>query len=135
LNHGPSDFYEPVRQTKHQIARGAFPDAQQRDKIYLFKNVSTLRATFQVLLDKSNKDDSKQWLRICLQERGLVISQLQTKQQDLNQLLKDSLGITLKTEQQCSWCQVTSMRLPATRVGFHFTRNSKYDYANRIQKF
>jgi hypothetical protein len=38
------------RQTKHQVARGAFPDAQQQDKIYLFKNVSTLRATYQVRL-------------------------------------------------------------------------------------
>ena len=38
------------RQTKHQVARGAFPDAQSGDKIYLFKNVSTLRATYQVRL-------------------------------------------------------------------------------------
>lgn len=38
------------RQTKHQVARGAFPDAQTHDKIYLFKNVSTLRATYQVRL-------------------------------------------------------------------------------------
>ena len=38
------------RQTKHQVARGAFPDAQNQDKIYLFKNVSTLRATYQVRL-------------------------------------------------------------------------------------
>jgi hypothetical protein len=37
-------------QTKHQVARGAFPDAQNQDKIYLFKNVSTLRATYQVRL-------------------------------------------------------------------------------------
>jgi hypothetical protein len=38
------------RQTKNQVARGAFPDAQRQDKIYLFKNVSTLRATYQVRL-------------------------------------------------------------------------------------
>ena len=38
------------RQTKHQVARGAFPDAQKGNEIYLFKNVSTLRATYQVRL-------------------------------------------------------------------------------------
>jgi hypothetical protein len=38
------------RQTKHQVARGAFPDAQQQNKIFLFKNVSSLRATYQIRL-------------------------------------------------------------------------------------
>jgi len=38
------------RQTKHQVARGAFPDAQQGDKIFVFKNVSLLRATYQIRL-------------------------------------------------------------------------------------
>lgn len=38
------------RRTKHQVARGAFPDAQHNDKIYLFKNVSMLRATYQIRL-------------------------------------------------------------------------------------
>jgi hypothetical protein len=38
------------RYTKHQVARGAFPDAQKNDKIYLFKKVSTLRATYQIRL-------------------------------------------------------------------------------------
>ncbi len=38
------------RYTKHQVARGAFPDAQKGNEIYLFKYVSTLRATYQVRL-------------------------------------------------------------------------------------
>jgi len=38
------------RYTKHQSARGAFPDGQKDKEIYLFKNVSTLRATYQVRL-------------------------------------------------------------------------------------
>ncbi|EEF59769.1 hypothetical protein Cflav_PD2590 [Pedosphaera parvula Ellin514] len=38
------------RYTKHQVPRAAFPDAQSRDEIYLFKNVATLRATYQVRL-------------------------------------------------------------------------------------
>jgi hypothetical protein len=32
--------------TKHQVARGALPDAQFGDKIYLVKKVSRLRATY-----------------------------------------------------------------------------------------
>jgi hypothetical protein len=38
------------RYTKHQVARGAFPDAQKNSEIYLFKKVSTLRATYQIKL-------------------------------------------------------------------------------------
>jgi hypothetical protein len=36
--------------TGHQVARGAFPDAKQGDRIFLFKNLATLRATYQVRL-------------------------------------------------------------------------------------
>ena len=38
------------RQTEHQVARAAFPDAVSEDKVYLFKRCSTLRATYQVRL-------------------------------------------------------------------------------------
>jgi hypothetical protein len=38
------------RYTTHQVARGAFPDAQKNAEIYLFKKVSTLRATYQIRL-------------------------------------------------------------------------------------
>jgi hypothetical protein len=34
--------------TRHQVPRGARPDAETTDKIYLIKNVLTLRATYQV---------------------------------------------------------------------------------------
>ena len=36
--------------TRHQVPRGTRPDAETIDKIYLIKNVSTLRATYQVRL-------------------------------------------------------------------------------------
>ena len=36
--------------TPHQVPRGTRPDAETADKIYLFKNVSTLRATYQIKL-------------------------------------------------------------------------------------
>jgi hypothetical protein len=38
------------RYTQHQVARAAFPDAQKGNEIYLFKYVSTLRATYQIRL-------------------------------------------------------------------------------------
>ena len=39
-----------LKYTRHQVPRGSRPDAETTDKIYLIKNVSTLRATYQVRL-------------------------------------------------------------------------------------
>jgi len=36
--------------TKHQVARGALPDSQDRQRICLVKNVTMMRATYQVRL-------------------------------------------------------------------------------------
>jgi hypothetical protein len=36
--------------TRHQVPRGSRPDAETIDKIYLIKNVSLLRATYQIRL-------------------------------------------------------------------------------------
>ena len=36
--------------TQYQVPRGSRPDVETIDKIYLIKNVSTLRATYQVKL-------------------------------------------------------------------------------------
>lgn len=36
--------------TKHQTARGARPDAEAADTVYLIKNVSELRLTYQIRL-------------------------------------------------------------------------------------
>jgi hypothetical protein len=38
------------RYTPHQVPRGARPDAEMFNKIYLVKNVSFLRATYQIRL-------------------------------------------------------------------------------------
>lgn len=38
------------RYTLHQVPRGARPDAETFNKIYLVKNVSVLRATYQIRL-------------------------------------------------------------------------------------
>ncbi|MBB6249426.1 hypothetical protein HDE80_004512 [Rhodanobacter sp. A1T4] len=36
--------------TKHQVARSAMPDAEAFNRMYLVKNVSRLRATYQIRL-------------------------------------------------------------------------------------
>ena len=38
------------KQTKRQVARGTRADAETYDKLFLFKNVALLRATYQVRL-------------------------------------------------------------------------------------
>lgn len=38
------------RNTRHQVARGSRPDAEERGRVYLLKNVSSLRATYQIRL-------------------------------------------------------------------------------------
>ena len=38
------------RQTRHQVARGSRPDGEKGDKVFLIKNVSEMRATYQVRL-------------------------------------------------------------------------------------
>jgi hypothetical protein len=38
------------RYTRHQVARGSKPDAQEQSTFYLFKNASTLRLTYQIQL-------------------------------------------------------------------------------------
>ena len=51
------------RYTKQRLPRGAFPDAESRDKMLLLKNVSSLRLTYQVrLLTLRASDASKKLL-------------------------------------------------------------------------
>jgi hypothetical protein len=39
-----------VKATRHQVARSAMPDAEAFNRMYLVKNVSRLRATYQIRL-------------------------------------------------------------------------------------
>jgi hypothetical protein len=41
---------EGVKYTSGQVPRGARPDAEVFNRVYLIKNVSTLRATYQIRL-------------------------------------------------------------------------------------
>lgn len=47
--HGEESVID-YRYTRHQVARGARPDAVSGAKWYLFKNVSQLRLTYQIRL-------------------------------------------------------------------------------------
>jgi hypothetical protein len=38
------------RHTRHQVPRGALPDAETHNRVFLIKNVSLLHATYQVRL-------------------------------------------------------------------------------------
>jgi hypothetical protein len=47
------------RQTRHQVARSARPDAEQFNRMYLVKIVSKLRATYQIRLLAFKAVDTK----------------------------------------------------------------------------
>jgi hypothetical protein len=55
-----------LKYTRHQVPRGSRPDAESIDKIYLIKNVSTLRATYQVklLVFKAIQNHKKLMLKV-----------------------------------------------------------------------
>ena len=66
------------RQTTRQVARGTRPDAETHDKLFLFKNVSELKATYQIrlLLFRAVKEGRK--LVIDMPKGSKVHPELQT---------------------------------------------------------
>jgi len=74
--------------TKHQVARGALPDAKSGDKIYLIKNVSRMRATYQVRLLAFMATETR---------RKLVI--LVPKSCEIDQTLRELMKLLPKTVQ------------------------------------
>jgi len=55
-----------IKYTRHQVPRGTRPDAETLDTIYLIKNVSTIRATYQLrlLAYKASENHKKLMLKI-----------------------------------------------------------------------
>ena len=55
-----------LKYTRHQVPRGSRPDAETIDKIYLIKNVSVLRATYQtrLLVFKAAENHKKLVLKV-----------------------------------------------------------------------
>jgi hypothetical protein len=54
--------------TRHQVPRGSRPDAETSDSIYLIKNVTVLRATYQIrlLAFKALESHKKLFLKVPL---------------------------------------------------------------------
>ena len=55
-----------LRLTRYQVPRGSRPDAETMNKIYVIKNVTMLRATYQIrlLLFKALEDHKKLVLKV-----------------------------------------------------------------------
>lgn len=55
-----------LKHARHQIPRATLPDAETHDRLYLIKNVSMLRATYQVrlLLYRAEQSGKKLVLRL-----------------------------------------------------------------------
>ena len=68
---------ERLRYTRHQTPRGALADAETRDRLYVLKNVSVLRLTYQIrlLTYRATQEKKKLVLRIpkiCKLDRSLT---------------------------------------------------------------
>jgi len=55
-----------LKYTQYQVPRGSLPDNEKLDKIYLVKNVSELRATYQIKLLAYNAAEKNKKLIIKL---------------------------------------------------------------------
>jgi hypothetical protein len=64
------------RYTKAQVPRGAFADAEASDKIYLFKNVPSLRLTYQIRLLTFRATETNRKLVIRVPKRCKIDSSL-----------------------------------------------------------
>jgi hypothetical protein len=62
-----ADF--PYAYSKRGIPRGALPDAEDERHIYLFKNVSSLRATYQIRLLAFLAGSRGKTLLLCIPQR------------------------------------------------------------------
>jgi hypothetical protein len=76
-----------LRFTRHQVPRGAMPDAERFNKMYLVKNVSTLRATYQIRLLAFKAVDSGKKLVL----RVPAACQFHNSLKDLMKICKGSL--------------------------------------------
>jgi len=74
--------------TQHQVARGAKPDAESYDRFYLIKNVSELRATYQIrlLAYRASSEGKKLILRI--PKSAKIHSSLRSLRRECGSLIK-----------------------------------------------
>ena len=73
---------ESIRYTKHQVPRGARADAESNDALFLLKNVSSLRLTYQIRLLAFRAIDSRRKLVIRIPNNCVIHSSLRKFQNE-----------------------------------------------------
>jgi len=76
------------RYTKHQVARGSKPDAERQDAVFLLKNVSQLRLTYQIRLLTFNAQESGRRLIIRIPSRCKLLPSLTDFQKKNNKFIR-----------------------------------------------
>jgi hypothetical protein len=77
-----------TRQTKHQVARGTRPDAERNDALFLVKNVSSLRLTYQIRLLTYRALELRKKLRIRVPKHCTIQPSLANFQKEHSGLVK-----------------------------------------------
>ena len=76
------------RYTKHQVPRGARADAEQGDALFLLKNVSSLRLTYQIRLLTFRATDTGRRLTIRVPTRCIIHPSLRDFQRDHSKVIR-----------------------------------------------
>ena len=76
------------RFTRHQVPRGARPDAEAADKIYLIKNVAELHATYQIRLLAFKASTTGKKLILKLPKKSRLGPSLKELMSDLPNVIK-----------------------------------------------
>jgi len=74
--------------TRHQVPRGARPDAETASKVYLIKNVAVLHATYQVRLLAFKASTSGKKLILKLPKASRLAPSLKELMRDLPNVIK-----------------------------------------------
>ncbi len=77
-----------VKYTKHQVARGARADGEDHSFLYLIKNVSMLRLTYQIRLLTFRAFDTRRKLIIRIPEASKVHSTLHEFQKQHSKVIR-----------------------------------------------
>jgi hypothetical protein len=78
--------------TKHQTPRGARADAHVREKLYLLKNVSRLRLTYQIRLLAYMAHQSQKKLVIRVPKKAVIDRSLAAFVRDFHSWVSDRAG-------------------------------------------
>ena len=76
------------RYTKHQVARGARADAERSDSLFLLKNVSMLRLTYQIRLLAFRAQDTGRKLVIRVPSKCKIHPSLRDFQKEFPKIVR-----------------------------------------------